>query len=176
MKERNLSAESTIYNYKLLKKMPYPLPYRLAFILLLGIAALSLFTVYGLLSLAALACSYILVQALHLALIRLLLKTSGYTAMRGKWSLHKHFPVNGFLPDGFAAAAPFRRLHNHLLIVGTAVIGLLYMWVPSLYFYALLLIHAWVLLPRFIPLLLFRKLKKPGLIKCNAQDMSYYIP
>lgn len=175
MKERNLSVESTIYNYKLLKKVPYNLPYRLTFILLLGIAALSLVASYGLLSLVALAGAYILIQALHLALIRMLMNTKAYAAIRGKWSMQMHFPVNGCLPEGFIAAAPFQRLHNHLLIVGTAVIGLLYLWVPSLYFYALLLIHAWLLFPRFIPLLLFRRLKKPGLIKCNAQDMSYYV-
>lgn len=174
MKDRHLSEHSTIYNYTLLKKIPYSTYYKAVYAGVLALGAISLVTTYGLAAFITIVIAYVLVQVLHAMLLRQLLSIA-HSNQRNIWKFKLNFPSVGYLPEGFIPSSLYKRLHLHLAIVGTAVIGLAYVWVQPLYFYSLLMMHVWVLLPRLFHLWQFHKLKKSGLIKCNPLDTSFYI-
>jgi hypothetical protein len=91
------------------------------------------------------------------------------------WRFQIHPPCLGYMPSGFVALKSLHRVHAHLLLVGSAVIGVMYIWVPSSYFNSFMFVHLGLLLPRFIILWKFKKLKSSGLIKFHEKGVSYYI-
>ncbi|WP_409343851.1 hypothetical protein [Paenibacillus sp. MBLB4367] len=174
MKDRHLSEQSTIYNYTLLKKIPYSKYYKTMYAGALLLGTTLLFTTFGIRAVVSILIAYVIVQLLHVLLLRQLLSLA-HANNRNVWKIKLDFPSVGYLPDGFIAASLFKRLHLHLFVVGTAVIAMTYLWVEPVYFYSLLIMHTWVLFPRFLHLWRFRKLNKTGLIKCNPLDSSFYI-
>jgi hypothetical protein len=174
MKERGISTESTIYNFSLIKKISYSRLYisfyclTFIFFMVLNVA---FFHIKGLLMLLL---AIALVQLLHYIIVRLLLAIEARSSVQGPWKINWSLPCVGYLPINFISNRLLAKIHFHLLLIGTVCIGLLYAWVPANFFFYFLFTHMWVLLPRFIVLWNFKRLSKPGLIKFNNRDASYY--
>jgi hypothetical protein len=175
MAERKLSADSTVYHYTLVRK-------------------LNARPLYGALSLAALA-GYMLFAGLHdgrpgvaaafasLAAVPLLhyVFTRMYIAYTRRhkqlnWKMRWSVPWPGYLPAGSIAFSAYSLWLHQLAWIGAAAISLLYVWLPDVWFYSLLFMHVWILLPRYVVFFSFRNLKKDGIVRFDANDISYYQP
>ncbi|SDE52839.1 hypothetical protein SAMN02799630_05681 [Paenibacillus sp. UNCCL117] len=168
--ERTLSKNSTIYNYRLLRRIHHKPLHHYAYWLLTVLA-----WICALLLLDPLPFGLVLfgIPILHMIFLRLLLQTKeGYTPRSWHWSFR--MPWFGYAPAGYISLSKVGRMHNQLLGVGLLILACLYPWIElyTLLFAAFL--HIWLLLPRFTILLLLRKHKATGLLKINERDSSCY--
>ncbi|MEF3306518.1 hypothetical protein [Paenibacillus sp. GYB003] len=169
-----LDKDSTIYNFTLVKKVRHrPLPLLLYGLLLLPAAVLwaASTSVYVL---ASFAGGLLLLPLLYSALAAL------YTRLlvpdqRSPWSYGWRFPWLGLLPEQHVPLRIVILIHHQLLWIGCAVVCCLYPWIGEAHWSALLALHIWYLLPRYWIFFMLRHVKKPGLLKINAADTSYYV-
>lgn len=169
-----LDKESTVYNYRLIKRIRHrPLPLLLYGILPLP-AALYLALVVSPWSLLWIAGGIVLIPLLLSGLTSLYLKYLG-SGQRGAWSFDLRPPWLGLIPGEYAPLAGFVRIHHQLLWVGLAVLGCLYPWIPFPNWVSLLAVHIWYMAPRLWILYLLTRAKKPGLLKISRNDTSFYV-
>lgn len=178
-RDRTLSKESTIYTYRLLKRVHYkPIFFQVYWILTvcafigaaIAISFASLST--GLIGVPVGVIGIPLVQTL---LLRLLLRTKVKHAPQS-WSWSYRLPWFGYAPgtDTYIAMTKVRRLHFHVLWIVLVLLGCLYPWLsPSLLGF-LVFVHLWLLLPRLVIIFLLRKHSSSGYLKINENDSSCY--
>ncbi|WNQ11647.1 hypothetical protein MJA45_00800 [Paenibacillus aurantius] len=175
MKERGLSTDSTIYNYTLVRKVSPRFPHSLGHLLFLAAGCLAILPrTGGWRGLLYLGVSLAAVSLWQGSILYL------YLWFRGRppgaaWTYHWTLPWLGWLPAGFHSFSGFVKLLGHLTWVGLAGLSLTYLWLPREAYALLLFVHLWMLHPRYILLLKFRKLKRGGLIKVLQKDVSYYL-
>lgn len=168
--ERALSKDSTIYHYRLLKRVHHnPLYLYIYWSILVIAAALSLFLLEPIPILAGLVG----VPALHAFIFRLLLQTKeGQTPKSWRWSLR--FPWLGYAPCSYISLAKVCRLHIQVLWIIIVILGCFYPWIAPVFLAYLLFIHGWLLLPRLLLLFLLRGHMTNGYLKINNNDTSCY--
>jgi hypothetical protein len=173
LKDQKLAENSTFYNYTLVKKIMFTRAFitlSLYFNLFFVICDVIYFKLEGLL---AYLISIPAIALLQFILITIVLQSTKDPS-RKFWRFRVHPPCFGYMPSGFVALKSLHRVHAHLLLVGCAAIGVIYIWLPSSYFNSFMFVHLGLLLPRLIILWKFKKLKTSGLIKFNEKDVSYY--
>jgi hypothetical protein len=174
VKDQKLAENSTFYNYTLVKKIMFTRAFIMLFLyfnLFFLICDVIYFKLEGLLAYLISIPAIVLLQFL---LITIVLQSTKDPSRR-LWRFRVHPPCLGYLPSGFVGLKSLHRIHAHLLLVGTAVIGVIYIWVPASYFNSFMFVHLGLLLPRLIILWKFKKLKPSGLIRFHEKDVSYYI-
>jgi hypothetical protein len=173
MKDQKIAQHSTFYNYTLIKKIPLTRTFSLA-CLYLNILLLSCDVVYFRLEgLIAYLIGIPAVALVQFILIIIVLQTTNESSRR-QWAFRIILPCVGYLPNGFVALKSLYRVHAHLLLVGSAIIGIIYIWLPASYFNGFIFVHLGMLFPRLVILWRFKKLKSSGLVKFNEKDVSYY--
>jgi hypothetical protein len=175
LKDQKIAENSTFYNYTLIKKIGFTRSFKLSClyfnIFLLSCDAIY-FRVEGLIAYLIGIPAIILLQFM---LITLVLQTTNDTS-RKHWSFRVNLPCLGYLPSGYTTLKSLYRVHAHLLLVGSAVIGVIYIWIPASYFNSFMFVHLGLLLPRLIILWRFKKLKPSGFVKFNDKEVCYYTP
>lgn len=169
-----LDKESTIYNFTLIKKVRHrPIPLLLYGILPLPVAVFLSISVspWSLLSFIA---GLLLLPLLYSLLTKLYVKLLG-SEQGGAWSFAWRLPWLGLLPNQHFPFRAVTRIHHQLLWIGLAVICCLYPWIDRGHWLSLLALHIWFLIPRYWIFFLLRRSKKPGLLKINDHDTSYYV-
>lgn len=175
MKDKKIADNSTFYNYTLIKKIIFTRPFKLFClyfnIFLLG-CDLFYFHLEGLIAYLIGIPAIVLLQFI---LVTIVLQTTNDSS-RKHWEFRFNMPHLGYLPNGFVPLKSLYRVHAHLLLVGSAVIGVIYIWIPAAYFNSFVFVHLGLLLPRLIVLWRFKNLKPSGLVKINQKDAAYYMP
>lgn len=175
MKEQKIAENSTFYNYTLIKKIMFSRSFKL-FCLYFNIVLVSCDVIYfQLQGLIAYLIGIPTIAFLQFFLIKIVLQTTNDSSRR-HWSFRVNLPCVGYLPNGFVTLKSLYRVHAHLLLVGSAIIGVIYIWIPAPYFNSFMFVHLGLLLPRLIILWRFKKLKPSGLVKFNLKDTAYYTP
>ncbi|MEC0211271.1 hypothetical protein ABEX47_32530 [Paenibacillus ehimensis] len=172
-----MSKDSTIYTYRLLKRVHYkPILFQVYWILTVSLfigAAIAISFASlpaGLIGVPAGVIGIPLVQTL---LLRLLLRTKEKHAPQA-WSWSSRLPWFGYAPETYIAMTKVRRLHFHVLWIVLVLLGCLYPWLsPSLLGF-LVFVHLWLLIPRLIIIFLLRKHSSSGYLKINENDSSCY--
>lgn len=169
-----LDKESTIYNFTLIRKIRHhPLvligygivPIPIAIYLAISLSPRSLL---------GFVIGVLLLPVLYSVLAGLNLRLTG-SGQRGNWSFIWRFPWIGLLPDQYFPLRVVTMIHHQLLWIGLAAVCCLYPWLSMENWLPLLALHLWYLLPRYWIFFLLRRAKKPGLLKINSNDTSYYI-
>ncbi|TBL68995.1 hypothetical protein [Paenibacillus thalictri] len=170
MREQQVNKDATIYNYRLLKRLRYPMMYTYVYIGLLGaLYAADLFRMDP----VRLPACFAFVAASHYGVIRLLFIMKEERAPQA-WSLHLRLPWVCLIPDNYYSLNKLAKLHQQLFWVPMILLTCLYPWVSSLTMLYLLVSHLWLALPRILVFYLFRKHIQSALIKISAQDTSCY--
>ncbi|WP_248929123.1 hypothetical protein [Paenibacillus hamazuiensis] len=171
MNERQLPKESTIYNYRLLTRVRYSTVYRYSYLGLL--AACFAYDLYQKDPLRLPICIF-LTALVHHWFIRLLFKMKEERTPLKSWSYHAALPWIGLVPDQYYSLSKFKKNNLQLFWVPLLIIACTYPWVSTSTLLHLIGVHIWLLAPRFLILLRFKKHTKIGLIKINPQDTSCY--
>jgi hypothetical protein len=168
----SFSTTTTIYNYRLLKKIPHTV-YMTVIYLALLLPLLAKNIMIGLWWLFVI--SYALVLLAHVLVVRIYFYFTVGGGMKG-WSFCWSIFWNGILPRGHASIRLVQKVQLHLLWIGLILLGGLYAWLDSMLWVNLLFFHLWVILPRIFILVLFRPFLKSGLIRISTKDSSCYLP
>jgi hypothetical protein len=171
MQDPNVSKNSTIYSYTLMKRMYHAIYKVILYFLLL---LLMLFYSFNLDNWLPLFVSYPFLIVAHTLLVRIYFQFTIGIAMRG-WSFRWGIFWCGILPEGHASIRLVTKVQLHLFWIGLASITILYPWIPKAWLIHLTIFHIWMLMPRLWMLFRFRPYRKNGLIKITTQDTSCYI-
>ncbi|MDF2644488.1 MAG: hypothetical protein K0Q73_293 [Paenibacillus sp.] len=169
--EPNLSKQSTIYSYTLMKRIYHSMYKIIIYFMLL---LLTVFYKFDPSNWLPLLVSYPLLLIFHSLLIRIYFQFTIGMAMRG-WSYRWGVFWCGFLPEGNASIRLVSRIQLTLFWIGLAMITLLYPWIPDKWLIHLTIFHFWMLMPRLWMLFRFRPYRKAGLIKITDKDTSCYM-
>ncbi|TCZ70558.1 hypothetical protein E0485_23285 [Paenibacillus albiflavus] len=169
--DKALANDSTIYNYKLVKRLNHSYLYTMFFALLFLLALIA-----NLLEDRAL--HYMLcfpaILVLQILIAKLYLRTARY-GFKNEWKLHYGMLWLGLIPTSYASVNVVRKVQVHVLIGGLFIIGILYPWLSTMNLLNLLFAHFWIILPRLVVILRFRKYDKNGLFKISRRDTSCYL-
>lgn len=170
--DNTLASDSTIYNYKLVKRIHHSYLYVLFFVLLFMLAL-----VINLLENRALfyMLCYPCILVLHFLITKLYLQTVRY-GHRNQWKFHYHLLWIGLVPINHTSLQLVQKVQNHVFIGGILVIAVLYPWTSTENLFNLLFTHLLLMIPRLWVLYSLRKYQQNGLIKINNQDTSCYLP
>ncbi|TVY06827.1 hypothetical protein [Paenibacillus cremeus] len=168
--DKSLSKDSTIYTYRLLKRVHHKFAY-LAVLWLLP----SILLLWDLLQgwpLLLLFC-FIGVLLAHTLFIRLYFKMkAGHFPKEWRWSFR--LPWFGLVPGSYLALARMRNLHAQLLWINMAILCCLYPWCSTTILAHLAFVHLWLLVPRLFIFTSMRKFSSSGYLKINEKDTSCY--
>ena len=169
--DKSLSKNSTIYNYRLLKRVYHnpvivwiiwALPGCLLILdLLLGYSVLPL-----LLGMAAL-------PIVHSLFIRLLYKMKEGRAPRGwLWSLDQ--PWLGVIPGSYISFSKLFSIHLQLFWMTLVIMCCFYPWTSSNALSHVIFVHLWIMVPRFVIFYRMRQHISEGYIRLNKKETSCY--
>lgn len=172
---RNEEMERTFYNYQLLKKVrltkPFNVPY--ATLSLLCIAA----ALYqnGLIGIAYIAASWILIAWLHYVIGRSIFIVDRYT-YKGRWGWRWRMPWIGYLPlpQQFISLRYITKIMLHTTSITFLVILILCPWLPLELTLLHVFWHIWLISPRWYCILTLRAADSSGLVKVNEVDFCLY--
>jgi hypothetical protein len=167
----SLSDDSTIYSYKLIKKIRHSYAAVTMYWIVLALFAFAQSLRGGWPWLLASAPAAFALQS---GVARLCLWMMGGGAA-SVWGWRFGALWNGLLPEGFAPLPLVRRMQSHLFWIGLAVIGLLYPWLPDTALESLFFFHLWLLAPRWAILVRIRRKTQAVWMKINAHDTSFYV-
>lgn len=173
MAKHRISEDSTVYHYTLLyrftRKHPFYWTYGLSLLLWLGVD-LIYWRLQGLVLYGGSIATGLL---LHAVITLLLLRFAESTVPR-HWSWAAVFPFYGYLPSGYVPVSSWNRANRHRLTIGFALVALLYVWLPFPWFANAVAAHYFLLLPQLVYIGRCRRINRSGLVKLNAQDISFY--
>lgn len=170
MNDRNLSKDSTIYNYRLLKRIRYS-----PFWTFSHLGALLGFYVFDIIRLDPFRfpASLAVMALLHHLLMHLLfIMKEEYNP--DFWFLRFRFPWFGMAPDNYCPLSKCRQLGIQLLWIPFLLAVCIYPWISLSSIIHLAIAHIWLVLPRLALLYRLRKHSKIGLIKIGVQEISCY--
>ncbi|MBP1996204.1 hypothetical protein [Paenibacillus eucommiae] len=170
--ESSLSKETTIYNYKLMKRKEHSI-YKMVIYLVLVLTLLGKSISDGLWLPFIIGAP--LIFAAHIVIVRVFFYFTVGGAMRG-WSFRLGLFWNGVMPEGYASIRLVLKVQLHLLWIGLILIGMMYPWIDHQIVITLALFHLWMLLPRLWILLSFIPFRKNGLIRVSNKETSCYLP
>jgi hypothetical protein len=168
--KQELSRESTVYHYRLLKRIH-------SNSILLGVywALLGGLFIWDLIRLRPIPflMSLVAVPLIHTLLIYLIYALKEKRSL-AQWSFHFSLPWLGLAPMNHIGLKRINKLNLHLLWMTIVICGCLYPWVALDLLMNLLFIHIWIFVPRLIIFYRFRKHRQTGLLKINEKDTSCY--
>lgn len=170
MKDRQLSKQSSVYQYRLLQRIHHQRYFAYVYwvlpVLLLA---------WGLIEWNPwpMGAACVLVPLLHFMITWLSLRTMDGQAPK-HWGWSFQLPWWGYRPASYVSLEKMLSLHMQLFLITLVIIGCMFPWVSLELLVSFLFIHLWLLLPRFIILLRFSKHSKIGYIKINETDTSCY--
>jgi hypothetical protein len=173
MNKRLIPQDSTIYNYTLIRRMPNSRLYMTLWYITLTVCLLYAYRKAGFHGAFLFTLAIPVVLLLHCIIITLIHKVKPPVPGQN-WRLHVHFPWLGFIPAGYVSLTVLVRLHNHLWLIGVAVILAVYPWFPAAFCDAALFIHCWILFPRMPVMFIMSRAGKSGLCKITKADTSLY--
>lgn len=167
-----LSEASTIYQYKLLRRIPIHKHHVMAYAALMLIAVLLFILIeQSFMQVISMMLSYILMHFIYTCITLLDLAVRDKQQLHNwKWSMQ--FPWLGWLPVHVIPLQSFILVHVNLSIIGLALIIGLLPWITPLFFVQLLFLHVWILLPRL--LIMLQPLPRNCLIKLERVRISLY--
>lgn len=166
-------VNATFYHYKLIKKIPVSRLLVRLYLLLPYIAVISFMIVISWTS-----CFYFVLAApvmlwIHYVISRSVLLLSGIP-FRKRWKFSLRLPWLGYITDQHISYRLFRRVYIYITGFGLLLLAVIMFWSPVPFTLSLLFWHLWFLLPQYYAFLRLLKQRKDGMIKLNAQDISYY--
>lgn len=174
MTKHVLSGDTTIYQYQLTSRVPLRRISLLFYYSLLLIGTLLLCLFVSPKSALTVCCSLVIVQGLHMILLKIWLLTKKERLIE-KWSFLTVSVWFGLAPKQHYSYRMLKSSQVHLLWAGLAVIGACYPWLPLYTFASLVLVHIWLTLPRQLLLWLLRGQKQAGFVKVIPDSISNYI-
>lgn len=168
--DRTLSKDSTIYNYRLLRRVHHKAVHHYAYWLLTVLA-----WIYALLHIELLSFAVVLfgIPLVHAVFLHTLHRTKeGQAPKAWRWSFR--MPWFGYTPGNYIALAKVLRLHNQLFWIVLLILACFYPWLSTDVLLFAMFYHVWLLLPRLMIIFMFRKYKSSGLLKINPHDTSCY--
>lgn len=168
--DRTLSKESTIYNYRLLKRVHHKILHHYAYWLLTVLA-----WICALLYINPLPFGIVLfgTPLVHAVFLHTFHRTKEGEAPKA-WGWSFRMPWFGYTPGNYIALAKVRRLHNQLFWIVLVILACFYPWLSTGVLLFAVFVHVWLLLPRFMVLFMLRKYKAKGFVKINPKDTSCY--
>ncbi|GGG10083.1 hypothetical protein [Paenibacillus aceti] len=169
------SGSATFYNYRLLKRVTIPkaligglltLPFIWLLAEIIFISWTSIFT-FILALFIILWIQFVITRSV------LIIISHSY---KKRWHFRLRMPWIGYLPEQFVSYPNFRRTQHYTTWISCLIILALIPWSPVSFTMALFFWHFWIMAPRLIVLIRFRKQPRDGIIKLNPQDASYYMP
>ncbi|WP_276357696.1 transposase [Cohnella caldifontis] len=167
------ASDPTYYHYKLIRKILLRPESKYSYMTAAFVGAAALIVVYRLPGLLAVPVSLGIMLAVHAIVLRLTVRRID-EPWEKRFAFRKDWPWIGPLPVMDTNLGLFRRLHYHLFLVGCCVSALSLPWTGSSWVVALFFWHLWLLAPRLRLLWQMRKEKRDGVIRLNAQEVSYY--
>lgn len=167
--KQELSKESTVYHYRLLKRIHYStmliLSYWGILLIMLAWELINLRPYTLLLGMAFLPLLHALLIYLHITL-------------KEKQSLtHWHFqfrmPWLGLAPTNHIGLKRLRGIQLQVFWITIMMIGCFYPWAP-MDMISLFLVHVWIFLPRLFIFLILSRHTTRGFLKLNDKDTSCY--
>jgi hypothetical protein len=168
--KKELSGESTVYHYRLLKRIHNnSVLFGIYWGILVGWFVWELIR----LRLVPFLGSLVAVPVMHMVLVYLYFSLKEKRSL-AEWTFHFSLPWIGLAPMNHIALRRVRRMHLHLLWITVVISGCLYPWVALDVLFNLLFVHIWIFLPRLIIFFRFRKHQEIGYLKINEKDTSCY--
>jgi len=169
------SVSKTFYNYKLLKRITIPKALIGGLSTLPFIWLLAEIILYSWTSIFTFLLALFIVLWIQFVITRSVLIIISHSYKK-RWHFKTRMPWIGYLPEQFVSYSTFRRVQHFTTWIGTCIIAILIPWSPVSFIMALLFWHFWLMAPRLIILLRFRRQPRNGIIKLTPQEASYYMP
>lgn len=173
MASRGLSEDSTIYHYTLLYRFTKKHPFYWFYLICLVLWLFVDIVYWRLEGLMLFAGTITLVIVIHMVIVILLRRLSQGTVPR-TWAWTWTFPFCGYIPSGYVSASSWGRANRHRLMLGFALVALLYVWVPLNWLANAAAAHYFLLLPQLIYIGRCIRINRYGLVKVNEHDISFY--
>lgn len=172
---RNEEMERTFYNYQLLKKVRLMKPFTIPYVTLSLLCIAAALYQNGLLGIAYLAASWVLIAWLHYVIGRSIFIVDRYT-YKGRWAWRWRMPWIGYLPlpQQFISLRYITKIMLHTTSITFLVILILSPWLPLELTLLHVFWHIWLLSPRWYCLLTLRVADPSGLVKVNEVDFCLY--
>jgi hypothetical protein len=166
----SLSDDSTIYSYKLIRKIRHSYAAVTIYWTMLALFAFVQSLRGGGLWLLASAPAAFSLQGVISGLCLWMMRGGAASV----WGWRFGALWNGLLPEGYAPLPLVRRIQSHSFWIGLAAVGLLVPWLPDMALESLFFFHLWLLAPRWMILVRIRRKTQAGWIKINPHDTSFY--
>lgn len=168
-----VTGETTVYQYKMVRKITYRPALLYSYILLLAVVPMVDIVIWPIDSLLYYGAGFIIVGLTHYVMMSIFHETIMQSAQK-RWIVKIKLPFIGFMPPQFMTWRIFRQTQIHLFWIGFCFVGLLSPWIPLYAIVNVATVHLWVMLPRLAVLYSLRKQSNAGLVRQNDHDFSYY--
>jgi hypothetical protein len=170
VKQKELSKDSSLYQYRLLKRIRYnSIVMFLYWSILAAVAAWNLFRYHP----YSLLFALVVIPLLHTLLIYLHVTLKEKRSL-AHWRFQFRFPWLGYAPTNHIALQRFMNVQLQVLWITIMISGSFYPWVALDVMLNLLIVHIWIFLPRLILFFRLRKHTRTGYLKLNEKDTSCY--
>lgn len=166
-------TDPTFYHYKLIRKIALRPERKYSYVATALLMPAALFGIYGWIGLVFAATALALMLAVHAGVLRITVRRVDELSEK-RWTFRRDWPWFGPLPIMDTQLSLFRRLHFHLFLVGCCVTGLFYPWAHSALVVAMAYWHIWLLAPRIHLLMMLRRERGDGVIRLEANEVSFY--
>ncbi|QJD85801.1 transposase [Cohnella herbarum] len=165
--------EATFYNYKLIRKIALRPESKYSYMSTALLVLTALYFIYGWIGLVYSAVGVILMLIVHAIVLRITIRRVDELSEK-KWTFRRDWPWIGPLPIMDTQLNLFRRLHFHLILVGSCVAGIFYPWAHSSLVIAMVYWHFWLLTPRLRLLVSLWRESGDGVVRLESKEVSYY--
>ncbi|QAY67484.1 transposase [Paenibacillus protaetiae] len=163
----------TIYQYRLIRRKTIRPELVQSHVFIAALFLGCLVIVYHLNGLFAWLFGFVLVQLLHMVIL-LLTFIRVEEAVERRWQWRITPPWFGIGPANDISLRLFRRVHRTMLWIGLCLIALLYPWANEPLMISCICWHLWLLIPRSLISISFRKESKDGVLRLHTSEASYY--
>lgn len=169
--------EATIYQYRLVRKIPFSTSFSRYYFGSGLVLALALIIADPWPAALSLVTGVILFPLLHAAIIRMaLLRRRSLESTSRRWHWRKNWPLPGYMPILPMELSVFQRLQLHTLWIGTCLVAALYPWLDTTMLIGYLIIHLWLQAPLLYAVIRLHNEKRDGVLKLPFDEpyFSYY--
>ncbi|ANY66555.1 hypothetical protein BBD42_08865 [Paenibacillus sp. BIHB 4019] len=164
---------ATIYQYQLVKRKIIRPELVQSHILIAVIFVAFQLLMYGRDGLFSWLFGFAVIQVIHLIILLLtFIRVEEAADRRWVWGITP--PWFGFKPANDIKLQLFRRVHRQLFWIGLCGTGILYPWISESLMISIICWHLWLIVPRLLLSVAFRKQKKEGILRLGKYEASYY--
>lgn len=169
---------ATIYQYKMMKRIPIKNELIASYLLTILFVLAFQVLYYNMYGLFAWLISFAAIQILHIIIIVLtFIQVEEAADRQWKWTIFP--PWTGYKPANDINYRVFRKVHNHVFWLGIILISILYPWLNASIMISLITWHIWLVFPRLLLTIRFRKLfkkTKAGIIRILKTEVQFLQP